>query len=707
MSARRCASLVVCVVMAWLCVTPWAEAQEPAAPVEDAQARAVFGQFAARSRGVGQRHERAVGTYRFDTDIRIYRMMSGQTQRLWEYKYRAPNRFWINLDSIEMVCNGERLWAAMRVSEQYADVAAPRRGEMLRGIEGILGDWGACPVTLALLLADGGDELSTVMGGPTVWTGHEAVTVDGVACMRFDFVVSDLPTPGEERGSMTGSVWFGVESGMVRSITMDMTGMLRATIESMRDTEMAPMLGLEEDSSVDDALRSAQMDIEIESLPEDAIEDSAFRIPDAPGAERVETFGAFDAGAYSGRGERIATDLTATDFVGGSAPALEGRTSDGRFVDLSELRGRVVLLVVSPRFAPGLATSWLRAIDTLHEAFAELPVSLVGLVSSDHDPFTEDGTVDTSGLSFPVVMDDENDLLEDFRAGNGPLLFVIDADGIVQAVHTKKSEIKAETLIEEVARLLEGDRLYDEASVNARREEISAAEALRELKSPTLLIDGMNEDRIHQQRLSRWGMSQPAPFEAAMRVIDVNRDGVPDLVAVDGNAGLLILDGSDFSSETVEFETVDEPGTNIAYFDRIRTGGGECWFVMTSRWVSNGGDTTQTIGVFRPDGSKVWRRTLRAKSGEHLYTHALEQGISIGDLDGDGLDEIALGLSVSSDNEDVKDALMAIDARGDVIASMEMEYGPDVVRIIPATAGKPGWIAITNLTGVARVTIDR
>jgi len=702
---------VVAIATSLLAFTSSAPAQEAALPREDPEARALYEQFAANYRRIERHREIAHATMEFDTELQMFQIMSERKQRVWEFDYVFPNRLHLTMDNIEVVSDGERLWAGSNMLGKYVERPSPVRRDFANTVSELLGQWGITPPTLSLLFSTAGHETSSFWGGRVQLTSAEAEVVDGAACMRFDGVVVDLILSGRSTASAPCAVWFEVESGLMRSVWIDMTEPMRDYYKEMRDSDALAMLGIDEDMTAEEAFRSVSMSVRIERLPHEQLAENRFKTPDATGLERIDSLKDIDQQAIATRSienQTAAADLVAADLIGENSPDLQGRAEDGRFVRLADHRGEVVLLVVTTPTTMN-TKSWLRKGDDIQRAFEGMPVSAIGLIAS-RQLFTRGGeSIDVSDLSIPVIVDDDLQLQAKFCVMMKPSLFVIDQQGVVQAVYESGEGADEEKLIDDVARLLEGERLFDEADVAARREELLAARAEREQKAPTLIIEAVDTDRLRGKRIKRWGMSNAAPYEAPVLVIDADNDGTPDLVTSDGSARLIIINGADNSTQMIELETVDEPGTHIAAFDTIQTESGAFWVVITSRRIGFTSQSTETIGVFRPDGSKVWRWTLVAENGEGILANQLWEKFSVGDLDGDEIDEIAIGITFLRNEYDSKskDVLLALRANGSVIAAKPVNNGFSTVRIVPAVGGRQGWIATQDFTGVTRHELTR
>ncbi len=679
-------------------------------PTEDAQARAIFDQFVKRYASIDRRHERAEMTMEIDTDVTMYKMMNGRSTAVWEYKYAAPDRIWIETPGGELICDGESLWVAHEYFGEYMQRPMPERGEIFGSLQEMLGAMGSMPDSLSFLLSGAADV--RVSSGTPIVTGHAAETKDDIASVRFDLTVVDInDTSGMfESHTMRGSIWFDVETGAVHTMEFDSTEMMREALDHTRDLpQMASFTGIEPDVLAEDAIRSAVSIMKVETLPTDSIKPEDFEIPNVDSMSRVEKFSEYDSQAIAEKELKGAPSVE--DLIGEAAPAVTGTDQFGNRFDLSDHRGEVVLLVVNSMMSREDLNPWIVEAEALGEAFEGMPVTAAAVMTpAMMSFFGETPSVDADEYSIPVITDTDMRVAMQYHTQLSPALVVIDPDGVVQAAHTGLHRIKGEnTMVDAVATLLEGGLLYDPAEVRERRERKQAERQRREMVAPSLELVALDEDRLSGRTVRRWGSDSPPPYGAASQVLDVDGDGRQDVVAATSTGALAIISGADQSSRTVQLESIEKRNVSIMAFGRMHGERGDAWVVVLSKRTPFGSQSTEMIGAFRDDGSKLWLRTLRSPNGETIYTNDLSRAISIGDLNGDGLDEIALGLRMSTGiyNAESRDPLLVLDSEGDVLVTKMLQYGAQTVNIVPAEAGRDGWIAVGSITGITRVVLDR
>lgn len=713
MTSRSLRNLVLmcCSLMALVLIGGHAaSADDGAAPAEDTKARAVFDQFVKRYASIDRWYERAEYSMDIDTDVQMYKMMQGHSSQAWEYKYAAPDRVWMEMPGNELICDGESLWVAREYPGQFMQRPMPRRGEIFDSLQEMAGAEQNLPITLMYLLVGRQDNLFGT--GIPVVTGHAAETRDEIASMRFDLTVIDMENPIGRSGtySMSGSVWFDIETGAVHKMEFDSTEMMRLALDNVRDNpEMARAMGIAEHDPAEEAIRSAVYTIKVESLPTDSIEPGDFVIPDDDSMEQVEEFTQFDGRAMAE--EQLKGAPGVEDLIGEEAPALTGTDQFGNRFDLADHRGEVVLLVVNSMAGREDLNPWIREAEALAAAFDGMPVTAAALMGpAAMSFFSEAPKVDADAYSIPVITDTNMLYAQRFHTQLSPALVVIDTDGVVQAAHEGLHRVKEDnTMVDAVATLLEGGRLYDPAEVRERRERKRAERAKREKVAPSLELVALDEDRLRGKTIKRWGMGTPPPYGAASKVMDVDGDGRRDVVAAASSGALIIISGADQSVRTVQLESVETQNVSIMAFSRMRGERGDGWVVVLSKHAPFTGQSTEMIGAFGDDGSKLWLRTLRSPNGETIYTHDVSRAMSVGDLNGDGLDEIALGLSMSAESYSVdsRDPLLVLDSEGDLLVTKMLKYGAQTVNIVPAEAGRDGWIAVGSITGITRVVLDR
>jgi len=146
--------------------------------------------------------------------------------------------------------------------------------------------------------------------------------------------------------------------------------------------------------------------------------------------------------------------------VGQPAPDFTARTTDGRTLTLSSLRGRAVVLYFYPRaFTPGCTTETLLFRDN-HEELRALGAEVIGISVDDLE--TQCRFAGTHGVTFPLVGDRDRSISRAYGVlwpifpVDKRVTFVVDEAGIVRA--TFRHELQVSRHLDDVVRFLRNRR---------------------------------------------------------------------------------------------------------------------------------------------------------------------------------------------------------------------------------------------------------
>ncbi len=159
----------------------------------------------------------------------------------------------------------------------------------------------------------------------------------------------------------------------------------------------------------------------------------------------------------------IAYSLLAHDGLrpGGDAPDFEARLLDGQTLQLSALRGRVVVLDFWATWCPPCRKS-LPALQRVHEHYKDSADVFVASVNTDHavdQVRLVPAFVRKNGYSFPVLLDDAHKAVSTaYRVQSIPTLVVIDRDGKVFKVQTGIPSTDEAVLVEHLEALIDAVR---------------------------------------------------------------------------------------------------------------------------------------------------------------------------------------------------------------------------------------------------------
>jgi peroxiredoxin len=135
-------------------------------------------------------------------------------------------------------------------------------------------------------------------------------------------------------------------------------------------------------------------------------------------------------------GQSSAATLPASDhpLAGSPAPAFElSSPASGASAGLSQYQGRVVLVDFWATWCEPCRESFPR-YQALTERYGN-KIAVIG-VSEDDDHIGIDSFGQETGVSFPLVWDDEKSVAQEYQIKGMPTLFIIDKNGLVRFVHS-------------------------------------------------------------------------------------------------------------------------------------------------------------------------------------------------------------------------------------------------------------------------------
>jgi len=115
--------------------------------------------------------------------------------------------------------------------------------------------------------------------------------------------------------------------------------------------------------------------------------------------------------------------------VGAPAPDFELTSLDGETVRLSQFRGQPVLLSIGASWCPDCR----REIPLLQELHEKHPELVVLMVDSGEEQDVVQAFADEFGITFPVLLDRDEKVMELYQVFAIPTNYFLDADGIVRA----------------------------------------------------------------------------------------------------------------------------------------------------------------------------------------------------------------------------------------------------------------------------------
>ncbi len=136
--------------------------------------------------------------------------------------------------------------------------------------------------------------------------------------------------------------------------------------------------------------------------------------------------------------------------MGRMAPDFELTSLTGEPVALSDYQGQVVLINTWATWCPPCKAE-MPAIDDFYQAH-QADGLVVLAVNSQEDAATVQRFIEAQGFSFPILLDTQARVMEQYQVRGLPTTFVIDRSGMIRYVHT--GAITAQQLEQVVGPLL-------------------------------------------------------------------------------------------------------------------------------------------------------------------------------------------------------------------------------------------------------------
>ncbi len=112
------------------------------------------------------------------------------------------------------------------------------------------------------------------------------------------------------------------------------------------------------------------------------------------------------------------------------APDFELKTLDGETVKLSDFRGERVMLNFWATWCPPCRAE-MPDMQKLHEN-TDIKILAVNLIDTESSPEVVPEFLDELGLTFPVLLDEESELANEYKIVAYPTSFMIDSNGRIQ-----------------------------------------------------------------------------------------------------------------------------------------------------------------------------------------------------------------------------------------------------------------------------------
>jgi hypothetical protein len=214
-------------------------------------------------------------------------------------------------------------------------------------------------------------------------------------------------------------------------------------------------------------------------------------------------------------------------------------------------------------------------------------------------------------------------------------------------------------------------------------------------------------DEFEPQRLERGRSAQTEVNLYNARRIDLDGDGIEELVATMHSGGLGVFRPGEPRPEVIKLEKLSG-STSISDFEPARDVSGVGWFVATQ---THSGFFRRSVkaklSLHDPDGKMEWSYELQSPAASASPSFSL----SMAELDGEGLPEFIAciiwhimkptGENSWSSSGNQTAQIVVLDAAGKPVAIRRLGTGYYQMSVVPGTLGRPGSILVTNQRGSA------
>ena len=576
-------------------------------------------------------------------------------------------------DVLDVYCDGREVtyyWPEVR---RY--VRQDRAGDLAEALCGLewspFGSQTAGVHTLAVMLAERAASKDDAENLPIlVVTGVQAAARDGRAGrtlsgrFRFD---------GLEQGeALPFEAFIDDQRQLFEEFRLDYTEAHKAALRESYEGDPEAV----ERAEIVITLRDIELD--------EKIADDVF-VLNAPGAQEYDMYS----------GTRSAEVPQPEKLLGKRAPTLAGTALDGARFDLSAERGKTAVVVFWATWAPQ-AEMVLREVQSL--AATESPtVCFVGVSRNGTAGDTRvRQVIESSGARYPQLSDTSGDLADAWDVAYLPLVYVVNAEGRVQAMFPSWSDDTRQKLADCLGGLADG----------APREAESAGGRSKDKGGGLLLKcegEPVGDDRISVEQMdsvmaSRWNMSEQ----------DVDGDGEPELIFPDWQGGITIVKPSTGNVRRLSLPGLE--GAGVQSVQGIRIDGETCWLCSGSRYSYVGTSQRTVLCLYSPRGELLWKFQPDVDDDVESQTQAVA-----GDLDGDGRVEFVIGLttytrSQTGENSYVLNGmngqLVWLDHSGRRIADRQLSNQVEMLYVASAPPGEPATLLCFSGGQLARYRLE-
>ncbi|MDH3973888.1 MAG: TlpA family protein disulfide reductase [Deltaproteobacteria bacterium] len=141
---------------------------------------------------------------------------------------------------------------------------------------------------------------------------------------------------------------------------------------------------------------------------------------------------------------------------GARAANFEARTMENRFISFSKYRGNVIFMTVWKKKSAACVQNMV-TLEKIHEKYKGRGFTSVAL-NADNLNYVPSGKiidfVKEKGITYPVLLDDQNQGIERYKVINIPITFLIDRQGIINYIAYDKEDLMSPENLARIEKLL-------------------------------------------------------------------------------------------------------------------------------------------------------------------------------------------------------------------------------------------------------------